>query len=114
MKKLILRIRNKLHTHRGESLTETLVALLIGALALMMLAQIMAAAGKIVTKGERYVSEFTTADNAVNASGSGTNGTVKFQIGGSGVNISDPNGSSGDISVKYIQNSKKSDVIRYE
>lgn len=56
-------IRKKLLSQSGESIAETLVALLISALALMMLAGAIGAANRIITQSEKVMRNYYTANN---------------------------------------------------
>ncbi len=51
-------IKNKLRSRAGESIGETLVALLIAALALLMLAGAVSSASKIVTRNKAAMEEY--------------------------------------------------------
>ena len=60
----------KLRSRAGESIGETLVALLISALALMMLAGAVSTATNVVMKSKTTMSEYYQKDNQLaNASG---------------------------------------------
>jgi len=54
------RIRSKIKSCAGESIGETLIALLISALALMMLAGAVSSAAKIVTRNKTAMEEYYT------------------------------------------------------
>ena len=53
----------KIRSIRGESIGETLVALLITALALMMLAGAIGSAAKIVTRNKAAMEEYYVGEN---------------------------------------------------
>ena len=55
-------IKKKIHNQAGESIGETLVALLISALALMILAGAIGAATRIITRSNTAVKEYYDAD----------------------------------------------------
>lgn len=57
-KSIIISVNNKLRSKSGESISETLVALLISALALVMLAGAIAAASRIVTKSRTQLKRY--------------------------------------------------------
>lgn len=61
------RILRKLSSNAGESIGETLVALLISALALMMLAGAVTSAMRVVTRSKRSMDEYYQVNNAVAA-----------------------------------------------
>lgn len=67
----------------GESIGETLVALLIAALALVMLAGAVAASSGIITKSRNKLDAYYNANEAdrgvVKMSGSGTRNTVEIR-----------------------------------
>ena len=54
------RIQSKIRSHAGESIGETLIALLISALALMMLAGAISSAARIVTRNKAAMEEYYT------------------------------------------------------
>ena len=62
MKRKILK---KISSQSGETIAETLVALLIASLALMMLAGAVSSAMNVVTKSKEAVNEYYTVNNAV-------------------------------------------------
>ena len=64
MKKQILK---KLSSQAGESISETLVATLIAALALVMLAGAVTSAVRIVTRSKAAIDGYYTVNNAVAA-----------------------------------------------
>ena len=55
----------KLNSRAGESLAETLVALLISALALVMLAAAITSAGNVVTKSRKKLDDFYSANEHI-------------------------------------------------
>ena len=59
------RMIKKLSSRRGESIGETLVALLISALALMMLAGAVSSALNLVSKSKLVMDDYYHANNAV-------------------------------------------------
>ena len=68
-KKIILKLRSS----NGESLTETLVALLIAAIALVMLASMISSTTRIVTQSKTKMTEYYKANKTVAAqTGEGT------------------------------------------
>ena len=52
----------KLNSRAGESIAETLIALLISALALVMLAGAVSSAANVVTKSKKAMAEYYAAD----------------------------------------------------
>ena len=55
-------IKHKLHSQAGESIGETLIAVLISALALVILAGAIGAATRIITRSNAAVKEHYDAD----------------------------------------------------
>ena len=94
------RIRSKLGSRAGESISETLVALLISALALVMLAGVITTSTRIVTSSRESMNNYYDACNAMVDPDSSTDedteietGTGKVTIKGTGVTA----GISGDV-----------------
>ena len=56
-------IRAKLHSQAGESIGETLIALLISALALVMLAGAISSAANVITRSNTQMSKYYQGDN---------------------------------------------------
>lgn len=61
MKKLFMKLKN----NRGETIGETLVALLISSLALVMLAGAIATAGGIITRSSDTIEEYYQANETL-------------------------------------------------
>ena len=59
------KILRKLRDTRGESIAETLVALLISSLALMMLAGAISAATRVITLSKKKMAEYYSKDTVV-------------------------------------------------
>lgn len=79
------RFRKKLRSQRGDSLSETLVALLVGCLALVMLAGAITTSASLVTRSREKMQEYYAANNAIVSGGSAegvTSGTVTVTISG--------------------------------
>lgn len=76
------RLKKKLKSQAGESLAETLIALLIAVAALVMLAGAISASANVIQRGQQkldaYYSANETADGVVQMSGTGDAGTVKI------------------------------------
>ena len=89
----------KLRSRSGESLTETLVALLISCLALLMLAGAVSAATRVVLRSRDRMTEYYAADGAL-AVRAGARGTLS-------VSLSDTSDSAldlEDIPADYYEN----------
>ncbi|MCR5097190.1 MAG: hypothetical protein K6A70_10730 [Erysipelotrichaceae bacterium] len=70
----------KLKSERGESIAETLVALLIAALALLMLASVITSSTRIITNSNNKIKEYINKDLTVSQQGSaGTAATVEYR-----------------------------------
>ena len=72
MKRLKEKLTNKLRSQSGESIGETLVALLISALALVMLAGAMTSALGMITKSRNKLNSYYDAENNVVTRTNGT------------------------------------------
>lgn len=108
MNKTNERIRNKIRSTKGETISETLVALLIAALALVMLAGVVSSASRIVTQSrESLDAYYDECDEMVLSYGSGGS-TGSVTITGDG--ISAVAGITEDVS--YIENDEFN-VISY-
>lgn len=58
-------MKNKLHSRAGESIAETLIALLIGAVSLIMLAGAVSASSSIITRSRKTMDSYYTANEIV-------------------------------------------------
>ena len=105
------RVRNKLHSKIGESIAETLVALLIGALALTMLAGAVGAAFRMINTNKKAVNEYYTNTNNLVTLDSGLKSAGITVTGGENSGIS-----SESYNVQYVENSSfsKTPVIAYK
>ena len=103
----------KLRSNKGESIAETLISLLIACVALIMLAGMITAATKLVSKSKTSMQDYYTENNSV-ATGSTTSGT------GSSTTITISTSPSSQLTitqdVTYYQNNtfSNSPVIAYE
>ena len=105
----------KLHQKAGETLAETLIALLISALALVMLAGAVTTSTKIVNKSKEKVNAYYSANEA-------SNGVVQMSGTGDSATISISDTTSSDklsftpIPVTYYENDVFSgrEVIAYK
>lgn len=79
MNNTIKLINKKLHSKKGESLSETLVALLLSALALVMLAGAVSASFKVVNTSKTKLNEYYANSQAlVSMSSAGTAATISI------------------------------------
>ena len=75
-------IKKKLKSNTGESIAETLVAVLIAAFALLMLAGTINTASSLITKSQDTLDEYYRANNAMTTRNStGTTGTFEIKDG---------------------------------
>ena len=84
------KLGKKLNSQKGESLTETLVALLISAVALVMLAGAITAAGHVVTRSKDKLDAYYLNNEDLvkrNAGGNITTSTGNMTITGSDISI---------------------------
>lgn len=85
LKSIREKTNKKLSSTKGESITETLVALLISSLALVMLAGAISAASNMVTKTKQKLVDYYAANEVVvNMDGSGTSDTLTVKPQGGG------------------------------
>ncbi|MBP3900922.1 MAG: hypothetical protein J6D53_05585 [Blautia sp.] len=74
------RIRAKLTSNAGESIGETLVALLIASLALVMLAGAISSGARVILRSEKKVDEYYLENNKISSmEGSTEQLTVKIK-----------------------------------
>lgn len=94
-------IKEKLNGQSGESIGETLVALLIAALALVMLAGAISASLGVVNRGRDKLGDYYSANETINnRSGPGSNWS-------NGITITDSSGiiRTQEYSITYYSNS---------
>ena len=106
--RLTIKVNNKLSSNAGESIAETLVALLISALALVMLAGSIYAASNMVTKSREQLKKYYRANEIMVTSGDANSLdyvsklTPKVTIGGSALGDA---GMPGQFEVEMYTNS---------
>lgn len=84
MKVLKSKFARRLASARGESITEVLVAIVIGAMAILLMAMAISASSNMVSKGREAMDEYYAANEKL-ASGDGAatfSGTVTIKDGG--------------------------------
>ena len=105
------KIRKKLKSHSGESIGETLVALLISALALVMLAAAVSAASGIVIRSRNKLDDYYKENETgvIGMTASGESGSITIKDGSG--SIEDQSGN-----VTYYKNDEfgKKTVIAYK
>ena len=114
-KHMIKTIRNKLQTNKGESLAETLVALLVAALGITLLAGGVAASVRVISTGRdsiaRYYSDNNDLTTFTDSSGITTvNGNILFKSPDGTSSKKFIDGASNKVSVRYYEHD---DVIAY-
>lgn len=71
---MLEKLRKKLNSRSGETITETLVALLISALALVMLAAAISSAASVITRSrEKLDAYYLENEKVINRVANGTN-----------------------------------------
>lgn len=102
---LYRKFKNKITDQSGESLGEVLVALLVSSLALLMLAGVISASGKIMTQSKGKMTDYYKNSNLMVQHNSGSTGTMIATLTeestSSDINIV-PNTSA--INVTYYEN----------
>ena len=112
---MLEKLKQKLQSRAGESIGETLVSLLIAALALVMLAGAISASSGVIMKSRDKLNDYYSANEEAS-------GVVKMTSGGStvtdGITIEDNTRTISDQSFKvtYYKNDKfgKKTVVAYE
>lgn len=98
------KIAAKLRGRAGESLSETLIALLISALALIMLAGAVSAAGNMVTRSKEAMDEYLAADaKLADRTANSSSGSVTLTV----------DGENSTYQVVKYANSKADTVVAY-
>ena len=97
----------RLRSRSGESLGETLVALLVATLALMLLAGMISAATRITLKSKSDFAVYTNGENAI-VEQNVASGTVSVK---SSVNLIDD---TDTFPVEYYKNAKNDKVVSYK
>lgn len=106
------KISKKLRSRSGESIAETLVALLISSLALIMLAEAMSASSGVITKSRNQLKAYNQGEEAmVHASGTANPGEIRITTEPSDTTLNIPS-----YSVNYYTNSVfgKTPVVEYK
>ena len=105
-------IKARLKGKKGESIAETLVALLISSLGLVLLAGMIAASVRLIDRSKKTAQSYTDAENLLIAQGaSSVSGTVTIQdSAGNGIKMSDEN-TSGQVGVVYYVNDETGGAV---
>ncbi len=112
---MIEKLKKKIKSRAGETISETLVALLISALALTMLAGAISSSLSLITKGRERMNLYYNANEDAN-------GVVKMSSGGvsapDGITLKDSTGTivNQPFTVTYYKNDKFSQftVVSYK
>ncbi|MDD3277258.1 MAG: hypothetical protein PHG16_00030 [Lachnospiraceae bacterium] len=97
----------KLRSRKGESLSETLVGVLISAIALLLLASMVMAATRIVSNSEAHMTKFYEGMNKIESQSDPSSGTLTItQLLGGGNTKIDINIYSDDDAELYAYQSK--------
>ena len=106
------KIKNKLKSKKGETITETMVSVLIAAAAMILFASMITSSQRILKKSESimdaYYTGMSSMEEAMAKGGSVKNGTAAFVSGATsqkyrigykhGIDL------SGDIAIQYASN----------
>ena len=87
-------VKRKLHDKAGETIAETLVALLISALALVMLAGAISSTAKVITTSDKKMGEYYSKDAAL----ASQSGSKNMSVSIAGTDISETR------TVRYAEN----------
>lgn len=101
------RIRNKLNSRSGETITEVLVAVLVIVLGLTMLAALINSSSKLMTVSKRYYDHYYDAVNALEEqTGNPNDATVVFTFKGTGFM---PKKQKDEVNVKLYSSTENMD-----
>lgn len=100
-------MRKKLKNKKGETLVETLIAVLICCLAMAALSSVMASAGNMMHSAEEHYEAYYARNSVISNPGSesGTSGTVAVTSAGTPLKLS-PDADAGGIDVEYYVNTE--------
>ncbi len=91
-------VRNKLHSRKGESISEVLVALLVSTLGIVLLASMIASSSRLIEKSRATVQSYVTEENAIVDRGtSDLKGTVSVRTDGNSRRLTDSAATSADV-----------------
>ena len=110
---MVKKIRDKLNSSRGETISETLVALLISSMALVMLAGAITSASNVVERSRKKLDEYYSANEnngVTNMSKAEKSGTAKLTDKSGGETLP-----SQTYSITYYENTEfsRTHVISY-
>lgn len=116
---MLNRIKAKLNNTKGESLVETLVALMISAISIATLVLMIDTSGRLITGSiDKMNTYYTEEDKLVRQNGDGRGATVLIENGSSPVNLKAGNKSEGEessrIPISVFENKTlKENVLSY-
>ena len=82
-------ISARLKGTRGETIAEVLIALLISSMGMLMLAGMIFASGRIITKSRESMESYIAAENDLSARDGAESGTISFSISGDVSSLTD-------------------------
>lgn len=109
------RMKQKLRARAGETLTETLAALLVGVIALAILAGMVMSSSKLIHKSRTWLSVYYTSDAVLNSmkTADGTSAEVDIKDeAGNALRLTDAQ-TDDSIDVLLFKNSENSKVSAY-
>lgn len=77
---VVAKMRKRVRDEQGETITETLVSVLIGGLALLMLAVVLATANHIVMDSRHAMDDYYATTNKMATTSGNTDGTVTVAL----------------------------------
>lgn len=77
---VVAKMRKRVRDEQGETITETLVSVLIGGLALLMLAVVLATANHIVMDSRHAMDDYYTATNGMATASGNASGKVTVTL----------------------------------
>lgn len=110
-----IRIPQKIRSRAGESIAETLIALLIACLALLMLASMITSGARMITKSRNLMETYYSANNVLENHKRPESGSLTITIKPTTINQSSSRMQK-TFTAKYYQNNTVSSkpVISYE
>ena len=100
---MMKKVMKKLYGNAGESLAETLIAVLLIAVALTMLASMISATSSLIKKSEDTMDRYYTESEKLetfSTFGAESDPKVSFTV----TSVNDPTLSIADVSVQYAEN----------
>lgn len=111
----------KRKANRGESLVETMFALLVGSISVMLLATMISASAKLIRLGEENADDYTTILNEMNRSvpltkvtETGGYAAIRFDSNGDGRIDAGDTGDNINVKIKSFRDGGSAPVVAYE